>query len=280
VDWAQRFGGAGDQAVHAIARTPSGELLTVGSFQGQLVLGELSVTSSGGGSRADVFIARFDAQGNALSLWRQEPLFVDATALASDGSLWIAGRSDELTHNQLWKLGPDGQRLLALDVGDGNVASASRLLPGPEGSVYVLYNGTEHAQLFGRPSGGDGVLVRLSAAGEVEWLHALGTEFTVSTLAADAAGNLGVAGAYRTSIDVGTGPQPSGGELDIFVASFSADGGLRYSFRLGSSGSDGVYDIAARPGGGWLIPFYTEQPVTLLEQRVPQGEHLLWIDER
>jgi hypothetical protein len=240
----------------------------------------LSVTSSGGGGRADVFIARFDAGGNVVSLWREAPLHIDAILTATDGSLWIAGREDDLRSNRLWKLGSDGQRLLSIPVNDEGVASAARLAQGPAGSIYALYNGTEDSSIFGRRIPGDGVVVRLSPAGEVEWLQPLSSDFTLATIASDAEGTVTVAGTYRTSIDFGAGPlAASNGDLDLFVASFSAQGGLLYSFRLGSAGQDGVNDIAAQPGGGWLIPFYLEQPITLLDRAIPGGEHLLWIDE-
>jgi hypothetical protein len=101
----------------------------------------------------------------------------------------------------------------------------------------------------------------------------------VSSLAADAAGNVAVAGGFHGSLDLGAGPLVSNGRLDIFVASFSAQGQLRYSLRLGGAGFDGANDIAARPSGGWLIPFHLELPMMLGDQQVPGGEHLLWVDE-
>lgn len=279
VAWARRFGDAGDQAARAIERTAAGELVVAGDFESQLAIDGLSVTSSGGGGRADVFIARFDAGGNAASLWREAPLHIDAILTATDGSLWIAGREDDLRRNRLWKLGSDGQRLLSIAVNDEGVASAAKLAHGAAGSIYALYNGTEDASLFGRRIPGDSAVVRLSAAGEVEWLQPLSSDFTLATIAADADGTVTIAGTYRASIDLGAGPLASNGDLDLFIASFSAQGSLRYSFRLGSAGQDGVNDIATRPGGGWLIPFYLERPITLLDQAIPGGEHLLWMDE-
>ncbi|HTV22503.1 MAG TPA: hypothetical protein VMG12_27630 [Polyangiaceae bacterium] len=280
VAWARRFGDAGDQAVRALERTDTGEFVVAGDFQAELEMDGLRVTSSGGGVRADSFIARFDADGNALSLWREDPLYIDAILSDGDGSLWIAGRVNDLSENRLWKLGADGQRQLTIDVSATGIASAARLVRGPGGSIYALYNGTEDSPLFARSIPGAGALVRLSPAGEVEWLVPLSTDFAIATIASDAEGNVAVAGAYRSSIDLGAGPLASAGELDVFIASFSAQGSLRYGFRFGGAGQDGISGIAARPGGGWLVPFYLEQPITLLEQSVPTGEHLLWIDER
>jgi hypothetical protein len=280
VAWARRFGDAGDQAARAIERTAAGEFVVAGDFVGQLAMDGLSVTSSGGGGSADLFIARFDARGNVSSLWREDSLHVDAILSESDGSLWIAGREDDLVSNRLWKLGPDGQRQLSIAVNEEGVASAGKLARGAAGSIYAVYNGTEGASLFGRRIPGDGAIVRLSPAGEVEWLQPLSADFTIASIATDAEGSLAVAGAYRASLDLGAGPLASSGDLDLFVASFSAQGNLRYSFRLGSAGQDGVNDIASRPGGGWLVPFYLDRPITLLAQEITGGEHLLWIDER
>lgn len=279
VAWARRFGDAGAQAARAIERTVAGALVVAGDFEGELAMDGLSVTSSGGGGSADVFVARFDADGNVSSLWREDPLHVDAILAEADGSLWIAGRADELESNRLWKLGPDGQRQLSIAVAEEGIVSAAKLARGAAGSIYALYNGTEGKSLFGRRIAGDGALVRLSPVGEVEWLEPLNADFTIATVATDAEGSIAVAGTYRESLDLGAGPLVSSGDLDIFVASFSAEGSLRYSFRLGGAAQDGVSDIAARPGGGWLIPFYLAQPITLLDRAVGAGEHLLWIDE-
>lgn len=279
VAWARRFGDAGDQTARAIERTAAGEFVVAGDFQGELAIDGLQVTSSGGGGRADLFIARFDGAGKAASLWREDPLYIDAILSDADGSLWIAGRTDDLSSNRLWKLGPDGRRQLSIDVNDEGVASASQLARGAGGSIYALYDGTEGSSLFGRRIPGDAAIVRLSAAGEVEWLQSLGTEFALATMATDAEGRVAVAGTYRENLDLGAGPLVSSGDLDLFMASFSAQGSLRYGFRLGSAGQDGVNGIAAWPGGGWLVPFYLEQPITLLDQQVAAGEHLLWIDE-
>ena len=113
----------------AIEQTAAVEIV-VGHFVGQLVMDERSVTSSGGGSREDVFIARFDGAGNVLSLWREDPLHVDAILLEPDGSLWISGRENNLTSNRIWKLRPDGQRQLSLDVNDEGSAYGVRLASG------------------------------------------------------------------------------------------------------------------------------------------------------
>lgn len=279
VAWARRFGEGGDQSTLAIERAAAGELVVVGHFVGQLVMDGLRVTSSGGGSRADVFIAHFDRDGQVSSLWREAPLQVDATTVARDGSLWIAGRESNLTSNRLWKLSPDGQRQLSLVVDDEGGASASTMAAGPDGSVYVLYNGTERAPLFGRRSAGYSAIVRLSPAGEVEWLRPLQADFVLAYLAADAVGNVAVTGLFRTTLDLGAGPLVSSGDVDFFVAGYSAQGDLRYSLQLGSSGFDGVNGITARPSGGWLIPFYTGAAMTLGDQPVAGGEHLLWVDE-
>jgi hypothetical protein len=280
VAWARRFGDGGAQGAQAIERAAAGEVVVVGNFVGQLLMDELRVTSSGGGSRADVFIARIDGDGHVSSLWREDAMHVDAIAVEPDGSLWIAGRQSDLGSNRLWKLSPAGQRQLSIAVNDESGGWARKVAPGPAGSLYVTYDDTENASIFGRRIPGDSALVRVSAAGAVEWLQPLSADFTSASLAADAAGNVTVAGGYYGSLDLGAGPLTSNGRLDMFVASFSAAGDLRYSLRLGGAGFDAANDITAWPSGGWLIPFYSDEPTTLGDQQLPGGDHLLWIDEQ
>jgi hypothetical protein len=282
VAWARRFGDAGNQEARAVELTPAGDLVVVGQFEGELVMdGERVLSSGGGGPPADVFIARLDLAGDVLTLWRQEPLYVDGITVNADGSLWLAGRDPvELRANRLWRLGPDGKRELSLEVNSVGVSHASRTAPGPDGSLYVAYDDLHDSPLLlGQRIAARSALVRVSAGGNVEWLRPLVTDFALTTLAADPAGNVLVAGAFRGSIDSGGGPLQGNGPLDVFVSSHAPDGKVRYSFALGGSGLDSVNGVAASGMGRWLIPFYLEQPVTLGDQPVGPGEHLLWVDE-
>ena len=133
--------------------------------------------------------------------------------------------------------------------------------------------------LLGQPIDASSALVRVSARGDVEWLRPLVTDLAITRRAADPAGNVTLAGAFSGSIDSGGGPLQSNGSLDVFVSSHGPDGKLRYSFALGGSGLEAVHGIAAAGTGRWRISFYLGLPVTLGDQLVAAGEHLLWVDE-
>lgn len=278
VSWAQRYGDAGDQSAQAVALSPAGELVAVGQFVGQLKVGEHALVSRGGSTRPDLFIAHFDAAGNALSLWREDPLNVQAITVDAQGAVWIAGRLEAGEINgRLLKLDLDGQRQWAVPI----VGWPTSLAVDAAGSAYLVLDPTNPgSQLFGRTlTGAQGALVKVSASGELEWLRELDADFVSSSAAVDARGNVGIAGTYRSGIDLGGGLLESSGDTDLYFASFSPDAALRYSLRLGGHGFDGAGLVAATPRG-WLMPLHIESPIDAVGTQINSGEHLLWIDEQ
>lgn len=104
--------------------------------------------------------------GNVSSLWREDPLHVDAVAVGPDGALWIAGRESDFSSNRLRKLGSDGQRQLSIVVNDESWSSfAQKVAPGPAGSLYVIYDNVEYASIFGRRVAGDGADIMARPSG-------------------------------------------------------------------------------------------------------------------
>jgi hypothetical protein len=282
LSWARRYGDGGDQAASAATLSAAGELVVVGQFVGALSIGEHRLVSRGGGVRPDLFIARFDAAGNPLSLAPEEPMHVDAIAMDAAGALWIAGHvlTDEgPVEGWLLKVGADGQRQWRVPMSSG----ASSLVLDGYGAAYLAFHAlNSEAQVFGQDTADGGVLAKVSAQGEVVWLKAFAADFLFATLAVDALGNIGMAGGFRSRIDFGAGVLATSASLDmdLYFASFSPDASLRYSLRLGSAGFDGVNGGIAASAKGWLVPFYLENPVDSGNGLVSSGEHFLWVTER
>jgi hypothetical protein len=282
LSWARRYGDGGDQAASAATLSATGELVVVGQFVGALSIGEHRLVSRGGGARRDLFIARFDAAGNPLSLAPEDPMYVDAIAMDAEGALWVAGHvlTDEgPVEGWLLKIGADGRRQWRVPTSSG----ASSLALDGNGAAYLAFGAlNSEALVFGQDTADGGVLAKVSAQGEVVWQKAFAADFLFATLAVDALGNVGMAGGFRSRIDFGAGVLATSGSLDmdLYFASFSPDASLRYSLRLGSAGFDGVNGGIAASANGWLVPFYLENQVDSGNGLVSSGQHLMWVNER
>src|SRR5439155_176820 len=75
-------------------------------------------------------------------------------------------------------------------------------------------------------------------------------------IAADGAGNVAVTGSFTGRINFGGGDLTSAGGHDAFVASFSPDGGHRWSKRFGSTSFDYGYGVAIDGAGNVLSTGY------------------------
>ena len=89
--WARQIGGAGSDRRFSIALDAQGRIFFTGSFVGTVSFGGISLTSAGG---SDIFIAKYDNDGNAL--WAKRaggPADDTGAAIAVDGagSCYVTG---------------------------------------------------------------------------------------------------------------------------------------------------------------------------------------------
>jgi hypothetical protein len=108
----------------------------------------------------------------------------------------------------------------------------------------------------------DSACRRLSTA----WSRALGrftgTSGGNSSVVADGAGNVYVAGSFAGTLDLGGGALTSAGALDVLVASYTAAGVLRWAQRLGGAGADSATGLAADSDGNLYLVGGFEGPVS------------------
>ncbi|WAS92780.1 hypothetical protein [Nannocystis punicea] len=221
--WSRRFPYP-DGAIRAsaLAVAGNGEVVATGTFRGDVMFGGVLRHAAGEG---DIWIARFDPEGAVL--WFRSfgaPGPAEYPGLAtSDGNI---------------RLAPDGDILFTsrcvgdVDFGQGPLA------------------GEEH----------DAVVLRMTAAGEVEWARRAagmaeshdGGENTL-WVAPGPDGRAWLAATIRGSVDVGGGPLKSAGWGDVLLAQLDVDGTVLWNHRHGDPGHQTVRAIDATPDGGLVI---------------------------
>ncbi|MCB9194482.1 MAG: HYR domain-containing protein [Flavobacteriales bacterium] len=103
----------------------------------------------------------------------------------------------------------------------------------------------------------DAFVIKFNAAGTFLWGFTMGGsgESEASSIALDGSGNIYVAGYFKGTVDAnglsvsGTGLLISSGGEDIWSASYTTNGALRWAERAGGSSDDRAMDIAVDAGG-------------------------------
>lgn len=216
--WVRGFGGPGFDAVNAVAVDAGGNCYLVGNYESIAAIGSISLTNSSASSFSDVFVAKFDTSG--ATVWAR--------------TLGVTANSD---------LG----NAVALD-GAGNVFVAGQ-------STFPSFAGvalTNHGRVF---------LAKYDNNGTPQWARKAGGsggagQFdTATALAADAAGNVYLAGAFSSptaNFDGGLALANEGGQ-DAFLARFDGTGGLQWVRQLGGAQESRANGLAVDGAGNAYV---------------------------
>lgn len=166
----------------------------------------------------------------------------DPTAPASPGGTTLWGR----------RFGKStGMDPVALAVGGaGEVIVGGRFFATTDFGSGPVTSPSNNWQAFVAKYDGDGAPV---------WAHSLGDIFEeqVTTVAVDGAGDVYVAGTFRGTIDLGSGPLESEAlGVDMFVAKLAPDGSALWSKRVGTANVDQVQGMEVDAQGGVALIGY------------------------
>ncbi len=240
--WTLQTGGESNDSPLGVSVAPDGSIY-VGGFTD----GDFAGPNQGS---ADVWLARFDGDGNEL--WRRQfgsdqwDRGFDVSAF--DGGAYISGYSAGTLDPDTYQGGFDGfaarfdaegnqqwVRQFGTDATDWGQGSALA----PDGGLYV----TGHTEGdFGGPNAGDKDLfvLRLSPDGEQQWVTQLGSDGSDWTQGVGLGPDGSVLVAGSTEGSFGTG---LGGERDMIVVSLNAEGGEQWRWQSGLPISDIAFEV-------------------------------------
>ncbi|MET3542304.1 Tfp pilus assembly major pilin PilA, partial [Pontibacter aydingkolensis] len=273
VVWAKQAGGTSSDYGRGIAVDGQGNAYVTGEFLGTATLGSTTLTSSGGW---DMFVARYDASGNAL--WAKNPTgtgtadYGRSIAVDGQGNTYVTGEfygtatfgSTTLTSAGgadifVAKYDPSGTVLWALRAGGTSNELGFGIAVDGSGNAYVtgyFYGTTTLGSTTLTSSGGWGMFVaKYNASGTVVWAkQAGGTSFNYGRgIAVDGQGNAYVTGEfYGTATFEGTTLTSAGG-TDVFVAKYNASGTVVWAKQAGGTSSDYGRGIAVDGQGNAYV---------------------------
>ena len=257
---------------YAITTDNQGNVYLTGVFRNSVNFGGTVLTSSGS---SDIFIASYDSSGNHR--WSKQmggPNGDNGWAIIADdqGNIYVGGSfSDriDLGNGLRLSVGSTDAFVASYDTNGNHRWSKSYgstagleefrdLALDGQGRLTAIgtFNGTVNFGITSLPSAGNtdvGLAQFLTSTGEPQWVRMYGnTGYDQGDgIAADAAGNIYIAGQFETSIDFGGAmPLSSTDYSNLFVASLDSSANYRWAIDL-TGDNNTMGDIAVNPQG-WV----------------------------
>lgn len=278
VIWAKGAGGSLEDRAMGIALDDQGNCYVAGYFKSaNLVFGTYTLVNAGGNTY-DVFVAKYDPDGNVVWATSAGGTGDDraySVSVSGEGNVFIAGYfvSSSITFGSTTLNNSGNVDLFVAKYNTAGTASwaatafgagpdyATSVAAGPEGSVYLAGYFKSSTLNFGTSilnltniSFFDLFLVKFDADGEDLWAHnAEGNlDEMAYTVTVDEMGNAITAGYFKSPVltlgDIELVNAGSNTE-DIFIVKTDTEGDLIWAKSFGGTSGDGIYAAATDPSG-------------------------------
>lgn len=295
--WGHGYGDEDTQTLNAVAIDPSSNALFCGGFLGSITI-KTTLTATFGGS--DFLVAKLDPVGNPV--WNRrltygnDDVANDVTS-DKDGNVIAVGTGGGKI--VIVKYDAAGTQQWIKAIGSANAGGVARCVAtNLANDVIVAGYFWGVLDLGGGPmeestpplDGYEMFLARFASNGNHVWSRHFGWKYNGTALAglkADALGEVALFGDFVEPIDFGGGTLTSDGFNDLFLAKFTRDGRLRWSYRYGNTNLDPSVCMALKAdgyaaicsnlyapvnfGGGALTP--TASPEPCIAVFAPDGTH-------
>ncbi len=271
--WAQQAGGTGYDRGNEISVDETGNVYVTGWFEGMASIGD-SLFTTGGGS-ADIFMVKYDQDGNFL--WAQQlggnltdwgnGISIDhvgnvcvtgrfeGMALIGDSTFTSVGNSDifitkyDQNGNFLWAQQAGG---IGFDMGLGISADGI-------GNVYVTgyFNSTASIgdSTFTSLGVEDIFIAKYDQSGNFIWAKHNGGilgDFGVG-ISVDNFGNSYTTGSFRGTANLGDSLFTAVGEMDLFIIKYDQNGNFNWAIQEGGANNDEGIEIFADHFGCFFV---------------------------
>jgi hypothetical protein len=269
---------------HGVSLASDGTIRVAGTLSGEATIGANTLGSAGG---TDVLLSSLDAAGNVL--WARnygDAKDQSATSAIVDGqgNVIVAGTFagtldlrasapvlESVTTSQIGmpgtspitavgfadafvaKLDPLGNLLWSTHLGSTATTTQARSLAMAANGTIALTGAFQSSREHG--IGAPYAFVTLfDQAGNLQWDKSFGGEVaaTGTSIAFGPKGDVLVSGTYEGAVDFGTGPLPTYGGLDVFVADLSAQGATVWSEGFGGPLDDEAVGVAFDAAGNFI----------------------------
>ena len=286
--WSNRFGGGSGDIGYSISIDSLGDVSITGRFRSSTIdLGGGALSNANNNGTSDIFLARYDRNGNHL--WSKgfggsNDDYVGSVSIDNSGNTYITGYfgsstidfgGGALTNTNancvsylcsdifLAKFDKDGNHLWSKRFGGIDIERGSSVSVDSLGSVYITGSFSSYIIEFGGSAlanahvyYSDIFLSKFDSNGNHLWSKRFGgsSEDIGYSVSVDSSGNVYITGRFSSStIDFGGDPLTNKGEYDIFLAKFDKDGNHLWSKRFGGINLDEGYSVSVDSSGNVYI---------------------------
>jgi hypothetical protein len=277
------FGGRGIDAPRAIAVAPGGDAYVVGYFDGEGDFGPGGKFTAAGDQTVkkdvptDAFVVKVGADGKiawARAFGGERDDVANGVAVRGDKIMVVGAFAGDLKIGEFAKkaAGSDDLYVASFDLG-GNVrwlwhaggkeSDGANAVAATPDNGWIVAGSYTSTSMFGtvelKSKGGtDAFLMKLNAAGDLEWVKSFGGRYNdrIKYVGVDGQGNIYVQGEFRDSADWGA-QKPliaaGGADHDIALAKYDLNGDLKWAKRFGGQFDELASGIAVDPAGNVTI---------------------------
>ena len=289
VVWHSRRGDDAGRSPTDVATDAAGNVFVWGDFTGEIDLGG-SLLKSAGPTWEDVFIARYDPDGNHVWSKRfgddEEGTYARAMAIDLFGNLFVAGSlygtvdfgggdltntDDAEIYNDMFlaKFDSDGNHLWSKSFGSGDgFQHPNGLAVDSAGNVVVVGFFSDSFDFGGglltSTFASDAFVAKFDPDGNHVWSKRYGEgsgHDYANGVVVDGSNNISVAGSFWDSIDLGGGVLNSVEREDAYLAELDPDGNHIWSKSFGGSGDQEALDMAVDSSGDLLVSGRFEETI-------------------
>jgi uncharacterized protein YjdB len=263
--WVKQAGESGNDAGNAVAVDETNNIIIVGSFEGTITFGNTTFESNGD---FDIFVAKYDAQGNVL--WAKQAggsnfdeglgVVIDAANnIAVTGYFAGNARFDEATLRSstgedddifIAKYDAAGKLVWAKSAGGDGFDAANAIATD---KLNIILTGNfqgvaafDSIRVVSNDFSEDIFIARYDESGNARWVQSAGGgDFDDGlAIAVDDAGNSFITGYFTDQASFGEITLLSAGRTDIFIAKYGAAGNLLEAVKAGgaSASEEGLED--------------------------------------
>ena len=236
VEWARKIGGKSYDFIVSVIETSDGGYVAGGRFESSSIdLGnEISLTNKG---KYDGMLIKYSSEGSvewAQGIGETSSDTITSVAESSDGGCVVVGRFQSSS----------------IDIGNG-----------------IILTNKSSADIYD-----DGMLIKYSAEGKVEWAQVIGgaTEDYIMSVAKTSDGGYIVGGYFDSSgIDLGNGvsltKKSTSSNFDGMLIKYSAEGKAEWSKAIGADDSERINSVAEVGDGSYIAGGYFYSSIIDLE---------------
>lgn len=260
IEWQKAIGGSAQDAAHSIQQTLEGGYIIAGRSHSN----DGDVTGNQGNS--DYWIVKLDTGGNIT--WQKTfggsgDDYAHSIQQTADGGYIIAGESNsndgDVSGNHggsdYWivKLSPSGEITWQQSLGGSGADSATSIKQTIDGGYIVAgYSSSSDGDVTVNQGSGDYWIVKLNAAGGIEWQKSFGGSDFDNALSIDQTNDNGYIIAGLTNSNDGD-VTLNQGVRDYWIVKLNMTGDLIWEKSLGGSGDDRAYSIKQTSNNNYII---------------------------